>query len=282
MLHTVFYQLTPKWAEYINSIEGVDDAVSLVPLRDWDSWRACAEDSLVVTDNQACIDLLTSKWENVGVHDTEILPVIGVERGGTRLAGCSYVVESLEDLDNEFFDRVYRRVHRLPWTVIETERCIIRETTQEDLTRIYEIYENPAITAYMDKLYREREKEARYLREYQDKVYAFYGFGVWSVVEKECGLVIGRAGISMRQEYVEPELGFCIDCNFQHRGYALEVCRAILRFMREEYEVPVIQALVRPNNEASIGLLKHLGFVYDEDVILDERNYHRFLWSENA
>lgn len=277
MLCEIFYQLPPEEAAYLQTIENLE-------IRSLQEERRKAETSLenalVVTDSQDCIDRVRELWDALGEHETAIYPIIGVESRG-QLTGCNYVVESVEDLDGEFFDRIYRRVHRLPWTIIETVHCIIRETTRKDLDRIYEMYEDPDMTAYMDALYREKEDEAKYLREYQDKIYAFYGFGVWSVVEKESGLVIGRAGISMREGYEEPELGFCIDKNFRHHGYALEVCEAILYFMMEEYEIPAFQALVRPGNEASVGLLEHLGFTYRENVMVDGKVHQRFLLVTN-
>ena len=276
MLRKIFYRLPPEEGAYLNTIENLQ----MIPLPGTIPKDGISlEDALVVTDSQACIDRVREIWDTLGNHKTAIYPIIGVESSG-QLTGCNYVVESVEDLDGEFFDRIYRRVHRLPWTIIETTHCIIRETTREDLDRIYEMYEDPDMTAYMDALYREKAEEAEYLREYQDRIYAFYGFGVWSVVEKKSGLVIGRAGISMREGYEEPELGFCIDKNFRHHGYALEVCEAVLYFMMEEYEVPAFQALVRPGNEASVGLLEHLGFTYREDVMVDGKVHQRFLFQK--
>ncbi len=277
MLRKIFYRLPPEEGAYLNTIENLQ----MIPLSgEMPKEENTLENALLVTDSQTCIDRLREIWDILGNHETAIYPIIGVESSG-QLTGCNYVVESVEDLDEEFFDRIYRRVHRLPWTVIETAHCILRETTREDLDRIYEMYEDPDMTAYMDALYREKAEEAEYLREYQDKIYAFYGFGVWSVVEKERGLVIGRAGISMREGFEEPELGFCIDKNFRHHGYALEVCEAILYFMMEEYQVSAFQALVRPGNEASVGLLEHLGFRYREDVMVDGKVHRRFLLVTN-
>lgn len=277
MLRKIFYRLPPEEGAYLHTIENLE--ILSLPERIQKAGTSL-ENALVVTDSQDCIDQVREIWDTLANHETAIYPIIGVE-SSRQLTGCNYVTESVEDLDEEFFDRIYRRVHRLPWTIIETTHCIIRETTREDLDRIYEMYEEPDMTAYMDALYREKAEEAEYLREYQDKIYAFYGFGVWSVVEKESGLVIGRAGISMREGYEEPELGFCIDKNFRHHGYALEVCEAILYFMMEEYEVPAFQALVRPGNEASVGLLEHLGFTYREDVLVDGKVHQRFLLVTN-
>ncbi|MDO4514696.1 MAG: GNAT family N-acetyltransferase [Lachnospiraceae bacterium] len=247
--------------------------------QDWECFRRQAANALLVTDSQQVIDRAAREWSRLGSHSTRIVPIIGVEKDGTEsLSGCNYVVQRIEDLDDEFLDRVYRRVHRLPWTIIETKRCIVRETTEGDLDRLYEIYADPAITRYMEGLYRSREEEASYLREYQDRIYAFYGFGVWSIIEKQSGRMIGRAGISMRQDYEEPELGFCIDHDFWHQGYAYEVCSAILRFMVETYEIPVIQALVQKENAASVSLLERLGFSWEGQAVLEGIQHERYLY----
>ena len=80
----------------------------------------------------------------------------------------------------------------------------------------------------MEGLYPDREQEREYIRQYIEKIYTFYEFGVWTVVERESGAVIGRAGFSYREGYNEPELGFIIGVPWQHRGYAEEVGRGIL------------------------------------------------------
>ena len=54
-----------------------------------------------------------------------------------------YAVEELEHMDEEtkelYFDRVYRRLRGIPWDILETERCYLRETTVEDVhPRLYQ------------------------------------------------------------------------------------------------------------------------------------------------
>jgi RimJ/RimL family protein N-acetyltransferase len=80
----------------------------------------------------------------------------------------------------------------------------------------------------MEPLYEEVDEERAYARDYIEKVYAFYDFGIWTVVEKTSGEVIGRAGICYREGYEDPELGFMIGVPWQGKGLATEVCRAVL------------------------------------------------------
>ena len=188
-----------------------------------------------------------------------------------------FAVEDPEQLEQEYLEKVYRRLKGLPWNILETERCLVRETTVEDVDSFYEIYNDPAITKYMEDLYPEVEQEKQYVKEYIEKIYTYYEFGVWTVLEKESGAVIGRAGFSCREGYTEPELGFIIGVPWQRKGYAEEVCRAILKFGREELGFDRVQVLVETENEPSLKLCRKLGFEGEEKVMLGEREHYRIL-----
>lgn len=176
------------------------------------------------------------------------------------LSGFLYAVEDPEDIDSDYMEKACLRLLGMPWKILETERCLVRETTVEDVEEFYEIYKHPMITRYMEDLYPEKEQEKEYIRQYIEQVYTFWEFGVWTVVEKESGAVIGRAGFSFREGYEDPEIGFLIGVPWQRQGYAEEVCRAILDYGREVLGFGTVQAFVRPENTASINLCHRLGF----------------------
>ena len=196
-------------------------------------------------------------------------------------SGFLYAAEDPENLDPEYAERVYRRQKGLPWRIAETERCLIRETTPEDVEAFYRIYSDPAITKYMEGLYPEIEQEKEYIREYIEKVYTFYEFGVWTVVKREGGEVIGRAGFAFREGYEEPELGFIIGVPWQHRGYGEEVCRRIMEYGWEALGFEKVQAMVELGNEASLKLCRKLGFRREETVVLQGKEYVRLVAERN-
>ena len=132
-------------------------------------------------------------------------------------SGFLFAVEDPEELEPEYIERVYRRLKGLPWNILWTKRCLIRETVPDDVDAFYQIYSHPSITEYMEGLYPDVEEEKQYVREYMEKVYTFFGFGVWTVVEQATGAVIGRAGLSYREGFEEPELGFIIGVPWQRR-----------------------------------------------------------------
>lgn len=204
------------------------------------------------------------------------------KNGGEDLGQTLLAVSDPLELGPEDWERLWRRNGQLPWDILETKRLLVRETTVADVDSFYEIYSSPEITRYMEGLYENPEEERNYIREYIEKIYSFYGFGMWTVVKKENWEVIGRAGLSFREGFEYPELGFLIAQKEQHKGYAEEVCRGILEYGRNELQFEVIQALVKPENQASASLCKKLGFRFVDSVSDRGIDYDRYLYSKSS
>lgn len=237
--------------------EGVVCEISALPgdgIGDVDrqTGRDDREDVLWITDDSGVAKRLLSAGRYV-------LALLHERNASEDFTPCRYACEDLGELDAGYLDRIWRRYARLPWDILETERCLVRETTEEDVEDFYRIYSEPSITAYMDGLYEDPEQERAYARDYIDQVYSFYNFGIWTVVDKGSGEVIGRAGICYREGYETPEIGFVIAKTWQGRGYATEVCRAILAYAREELGFPEVLAFVHPENRASMHICRKLG-----------------------
>lgn len=187
--------------------------------------------------------------------------------------GFPYVIEQIEEVEFSYFEKIYRRLQRIPWEIAQTKRCRIREMKEEDLDALYELYQEKEITRYIEDLYEDREQERAYIRGYIEHVYPFWGFGTWIVEHKEEGRLIGRVGFNLREGYEDPELGFVIGIPWQKQGLAYEVCREALRVGREEYGFTKVQALVLPQNDASIKLCEKLGFQQEGEVMEKGKRY---------
>ena len=228
--------------------------------------------TLYITDSE-------SVYYTLGQQDKYVLPYRHEENSNTSFAGALYVIEQMEEIDYETVNMVYRRLAGLPWDIITTKRCIIRETIVEDADSFYQIYAEPEITKYMEDLYADRDEEIAYIKDYQEKVYSFYGYGMWTVLTKD-GTVIGRAGISWREGFDCPELGFVIGVPWQRQGYAYEVCSAILTYAHKELNMTQIQALVMQGNNKSENLCRKLGFQYLRQTIIDGQIYSQMVCKE--
>ena len=171
-----------------------------------------------------------------------------------------YAVMDFEGIDYAYLCDIYKRFFHIPWTILETERCVLREMTPEDLDALYEVYADPEISRYTEALYEDREQELAYMKDYIEHVYRFCGLGIWVIVEKQINRLIGRAGLAFRDGYDTPEIGFIIGKEYQRRGYAYEVCRAILKYCKS-LDMKTIRVIYQKENRASEELCKKLGFV---------------------
>ncbi|MCI8895533.1 MAG: GNAT family N-acetyltransferase [Lachnospiraceae bacterium] len=198
--------------------------------------------------------------------------------GDQEMEWLPMVVEDFDEVDAGFLLRVYQRHHQLPWTILDTQRCVIREVMPEDVDALYELYGPKEITCYMEGLKEDRDSEEAYLRAYIAKMYRFYGYGMWVVIDKATGRLMGRAGLSHLEVEgeVQLELGYVIAREYQRQGYGYEVCRGILRYAEEELSFGSIHCLIQAANRPSIGLAEKLGFVYDKNVLCNGKEMQRY------
>lgn len=196
----------------------------------------------------------------------EVLIVIHDESEFDLYPGANYFVIDPEDADYKYYDRVFRRIYELPWEMIRTRRLILRETTEADVKDFYEMYKDKRMSMYMEALYENPEEELKYVKEYRKKVYSVQGFGIWTVVRKKDGKVIGRAGLNYRSAFPEVEIGFAIGTDYWNNGYATEAILSIIKFAKKE-KLGNVNALVMSENVASKHVLEKTGFVYKQNTI---------------
>lgn len=225
------------------------------------------KEMLVISENPGILS------ECIAAGMTTIAYLSPTDKG---LPQVDMLVEGFEEVDYDFLEKVYQRHHGLPWTILETERLVVRELALSDMDALFELYSYEGMTDYMEGLYA-YEEEYDYQKAYIENMYHFFGYGMWLVFEKETGKLVGRAGVEHREELEgELELGYAIGTPWQGRGYATEVCRGILEYVREELGFEEIGSLVQPENIVSVRLLEKLGFNMEKEVVLDGIPHKKF------
>ncbi len=219
--------------------------------------------ALLVASN---LPALASKLQQQGYYTIGLIEGAAAQ---TDFPDLRFLFAEFDEVDADSYVKAYQRLAGEPWTILETKRCRIRETTVADVERFYEIYEDEAIRDFLEPLFSDPEKERRYAADYIENVYALMGYGVWSVIDKATGKVMGRAGFSMRSGFQEPELGFLIDAPYRRRGCAREVLQAILAYGKNVLLFDRVQALVKPQNTASLQLLEEIGFSPEGEVTVE-------------
>lgn len=173
------------------------------------------------------------------------------EDGTEDLSMARYGVEDPQAADERYLERVVRRELGLPWIIGESKRLLLREFTLEDRAHVYPEPED----GEGDKVFYDRER----LEAYISSQYGFFEYGLWAVVRKADGRLLGKAGLTDWDAQGRMELAYHIFTPYRRRGYGEEACRVVLSYACQEYACP-FYALVEPGNKASPGLLKKLGF----------------------
>lgn len=211
-------------------------------------------DSYAFTDDRDAADKLIAAGFGFAVYDHE--PSLA-----DAFPDALYIIDQITAMNVEQIDRMLLRFLRLPWTIATTERCVIREITEDDVDALYRIYgESPLAFQYTEGLFDDPEDERNYTRDYIDHQYRFMEYGIWIVTDRETGEVIGRAGVSNREGYEDAELGYGFALSYRHKGYATEVCQAILTYAKEALGMDRLNAFTIRENTDSVNLLKRLGF----------------------
>lgn len=143
-----------------------------------------------------------------------------------------------------------------------TERLILRPPTTADLPRLFAIYGDPATNQFnpagpLTGLHQAQTLLHGWLTHWRD-----HGYGQWAIASREePDQVIGFGGIAQYNYLTEPRLnlGYRFATDAWGKGFATELGRAALEFAFAELDAEQVFALVRPNHQASIGVLEKLG-----------------------
>lgn len=173
--------------------------------------------------------------------------------------GAEAVITSLEGLSAEFFRQIHHHFYGIPVLIAQTQRLTIRESVLEDFGELYSISREKGSDHYTETMSGDQELERDKFQAYIAQAYAYYGFGLWTVLEKDTGKIVGRCGLSPSPEG-SLELGYLIGSAYRRKGYAFEACKKILEYVAENFPGMPIYAEIHQENVASRKLAEKLGF----------------------
>ena len=170
--------------------------------------------------------------------------------------------------------------------IIETERLILREYTNEDFHDLLALLSDPVTMQHYPKPY-----DAAGTRRWLDwslNNYAKYGFGLWAAILKETGEFIGDCGLTIQNiDGVSlPEIGYHVHRNYWRNGYGREAALAVRdwAFIHTDYDC--LYSYMKYTNvgsystAASIGMKKMKEYPDEEDGILYVYAITRNEWNE--
>lgn len=170
--------------------------------------------------------------------------------------------ESDWELDPEFEKRDALRKAGIPLEIARTDQLLIRETIDSDISELYRIGTDQAVRKYIAPMQPTLEEEIVYTKAYVRHMYAFYDFGLWTVLEKDAygqERVIGRAGLFPSERLAgQIEMGYMIAPECQGNGYGKEAAETVLRYAFNVLDLEEVHLFVEKENKASVKLAETL------------------------
>jgi ribosomal-protein-alanine N-acetyltransferase len=149
---------------------------------------------------------------------------------------------------------------------IETERLLIRTWMPGDAAKVERMYGDPEVMRYIGAGGPWTPDRTRELIGVMIERYERTGIGVWPVVLKESGDVIGACGLQPLPNSSDVEVGYLFDKPNWGQGYAPEAAAAVLDWGFNQHGLQRIVAVVSPENPRSIGVVYKLGMRFERVV----------------
>ena len=132
--------------------------------------------------------------------------------------------------------------------IFATERLYLREMNRADYGALCKILQDgETMYAYEGAF---SDAEVQEWLERQLSRYQKWGFGLWAVVLKKTGEMIGQCGLTMQpwKDWEVLEIGYLFQRAFWHQGYATEAARACKEYAVQTLNAVEVGSIIRGTN----------------------------------
>jgi RimJ/RimL family protein N-acetyltransferase len=152
--------------------------------------------------------------------------------------------------------------------IVETARLLLRPWAAGDEEAMVPIFGDAETMRYIGSGYQRgftadetRALVARVAERGRDT-----GIGIWPVVLKETGSIVGECGLAAVADPVDVEIAYIFSRAHRGKGYAFEAATAVLAYAFDVLKLPRVVAFVHRDNARSIALINRLGMRYERIV----------------
>ncbi len=143
-------------------------------------------------------------------------------------------------------------------TFLETERLILRQVREEDAPIIFDYRNNERCARYQRGQTKDWEGIVELLRKRRDDFLSVENNAMVAVALKETGELVGEIVVMPNDGAIS--LGYTFSYRHHRKGYAFEALSALTEHLHERYPQWEFISFVEPENEASMALLRKLGY----------------------
>jgi [ribosomal protein S5]-alanine N-acetyltransferase len=158
---------------------------------------------------------------------------------------------------------------------LETNRLILRPMLETDIDALHLIFTDPKVMASFGVDVFTREQMHRWLQRNLDHQNEF-GYGLFSVILKETGELIGDCGLEQMDDMNAAELGYDFRSDVWNQGYATEAACAVRDYAFDVLHLPQLISLIRVGNLSSRRVAEKAGMTLTEEFTRYGISYWKF------
>lgn len=132
--------------------------------------------------------------------------------------------------------------------ILETNRLVLRRLEETDFNAWSAVLGDPQVMYAYEHGF--SGDEVRQWIDRQQERYAKDGFGLWAVMEKASGELIGDCGVTMQDWNGKdvPEIGYHLRRDKWRQGFAIEAAAACREYGFHTLNFPELFSIIRDNN----------------------------------
>ncbi|MCK0147848.1 GNAT family N-acetyltransferase [Arenibacter sp. F26102] len=147
-----------------------------------------------------------------------------------------------------------------PYKTFETERLILKPTTEEDAAFIYELFNTPKwLKNIGDRNISSPEMAKEYILTKMQPQLERLGFSNYTLIRKTDKIKIGCCGLYDREGLEGIDIGFAFLPEYEGKGFAFEATDKLKNAAFKEFGLHALSAITSKHNVASQKLLEKLG-----------------------
>ena len=144
-----------------------------------------------------------------------------------------------------------------------TDRCEMHIITENDSDLVLSVLNSAGFIKYVgDRQVKTLEAASDYIRDRMLPQYRKYGYGNYCITRKSDQAKMGMVGFFIRSGNDHGDVGFSILPQYEGYGYVYEAATGLIDILSKVFNITTFHAIVMPENDRSVNLIKRLGMSY--------------------
>ena len=173
--------------------------------------------------------------------------------------------------------------------IIDCGEIVLREFRVEDVDAIYVLTSQPEVYEFLPDWHSTREQRLNWVTNYEipsnkEFLSAIPDIGGQNylklgIVLKETGEFIGFCNTGIKEELNEPnrEIAFAISKYYRNRGYTTMAVKGLVKYLFENTNVELLNAIVLSNNVSSNKVIQKCDFRYLGKIEIEDQQYLQYI-----